>query len=47
MSFDVGPDPFAAHCDRCDELATGGLPDGTLLCDDCHSEALTRGEGDE
>lgn len=47
MSFDVGRDPFAAHCDRCDALATGGLSDGTLLCDDCHADALTRGETGE
>jgi len=50
MSFDadaledVGSDPFAAHCERCDDLATCGFADGTLLCDDCHAEALARGE---
>lgn len=47
MSFDVGRDPFAAHCDECDALATGGLANGTLLCDDCHAERVARGDVDE
>jgi len=46
MSLDPGVarDPYAPECDRCDALATTGLGDGTLLCEDCHADELDRGD---